>query len=322
MTHWIRGRSLPVRVLLYAALAILAFALAAGAGVMATMALRGNLVGLLEGEEPSADRKVPAPDPVLVGAGDIATCGHRGDEATAELLANTRGTVFTLGDNAYPAGSIADFNDCYGPSWGTNKYRTKPSVGNNEYHTPGASGYFVYFGTKAGDSEKGYYSYDLGEWHIVVLNSTCSEIGCEAGSAQERWLEADLAAHPNRCTLAYWHQPRFSSKGEAPFVGPFWEALYEAGAEVILNGHTHAYERFAPQRPDGTRDEERGIREFVVGTGGSPLGSFVNVKPNSQIRNASTHGVLKLTLHPGSYEWKFVPVAGKTFTDSGTESCH
>ena len=310
------GRSLTVRVLVYAGLATLAFALAAGVGV---------IVGLLDRQEPPPDdeRVQAAPrDPVLVGAGDIATCKRRADEATAELLANIGGTVFTTGDNAYPDGSTTDFADCYGPSWGRSNDRTKPAVGDNEYNTPGASGYFGYFGARAGDPEKGYYSYDKGSWHIVVLNSNCQQVGCEAGSAQERWLKADLAAHPSKCTLAYWHQPRFSSKGESPAVGPFWEALYEAGAEVVVNGHAHNYERFAPQRPDGTRDDARGIREFVVGTGGSPLASFGAIKPDSQVRNASTHGVLRLTLHPGSYDWKFVPVAGKTFTDSGTEACH
>ena len=262
-------------------------------------------------------------DPVLVGAGDIASCASSGDEATARLLDNIGGTVFTTGDNAYLDGAYPQFRDCYKPSWGRFKDRTKPSVGNHEYDTPGAAGYFNYFGTRAGDPAKGYYSYDRGSWHIVVLNSNCSEVSCAEGSAQERWLEADLAANADHeCTLAYFHAPRFSSSGNNRNVTPFWDDLYAAGAEVVLNGHAHNYERFAPQRPDGTLDDTRGIREFVVGTGGVGLHPFGTVKPNSQVRNASTYGVLKLRLHPGSYDWKFVPVAGKTFTDSGTKSCH
>ena len=261
-------------------------------------------------------------DPVLVGAGDIASCASSGDEATARLLDNIGGTVFTTGDTAYPDGTYAQFRDCYKPSWGLHKDRTKPSVGNHEYDTPDAAGYFDYFGARAGDPAKGYYSYDRGGWHIVVLNSNCWEVPCAEGSAQQRWLEADLAANPSRCTLAYFHHPRFSSSGNNRNVTPFWKALYEAGAEVVLNGHTHNYERFAPQRPDGTLDRERGIREFVVGTGGVSHNPFGTVKPNSQVRNSAAYGVLKLTLHPGSYDWKFVSVAGKTFTDSGTKSCH
>jgi acid phosphatase type 7 len=272
---------------------------------------------------PSIGEKARAAgDPVLVGAGDIATCEQQGDEATAKLLANISGTVFTLGDNVYPNGTAAEFANCYGPSWGTFKDRTRPSVGNHDYNTAGATGYFGYFGARAGDPSKGYYSYNRGSWHIVVLNSACPRVSCAAGSTQERWLKANLAATPSKCTLAYWHHPRFSSSTNNSSVAPFWRDLYEAGAEVVLSGHAHSYERFAPQRPDGTLDPERGIREFVVGTGGVALGSFNTVKPNSQERNASTHGVLKLTLHAGSYEWNFVPVAGKTFTDSGTKACH
>jgi acid phosphatase type 7 len=266
-----------------------------------------------------------AADPVLVGAGDIASCTGSGDEATAALLANTRGTVVTLGDNAYPDGTAAQFRDCYGPSWGLHKARTKPAAGNHEYHTEGAAGYFGYFGAAAGDPDKGYYSYDKGRWHIVVLNSNCSEVGgCTAGSPQGRWLKHDLVANAKRCTLAYWHAPRFSSSryGNNAFVKPFWKALYKAGAEVVLNGHAHHYERFAPQRPDGTLARKRGIREFVVGTGGVNHYPFEAVKPNSRIRDADAFGVLRLTLHRGSYDWKFKPVAGKTFTDSGTNNCH
>ncbi len=265
-------------------------------------------------------------DPVLVGAGDIARCSSSGDEATAKLLDSVSGTVFTTGDNAYESGTAAEFNDCYDPSWGRHKARTKPSPGNHEYYTAGASGYFGYFGAAAGDPTKGYYSYDLGEWHVVALNSMCENVGgCGPTSPMLTWLENDLASNPKACTLAYFHHPLFSSgsvHGNHTKMRAIWDVLYSEDAEVVLNGHEHSYERFAPQRPDGTRDQERGIREFVVGTGGGGLYPFGSVKANSQVRNASTYGVLKLTLGASSYKWKFVPEAGKTFTDSGTTACH
>lgn len=265
--------------------------------------------------------------PVFVGAGDISFCDNDRDEATAKLLDNIAGTVFTVGDNAYPSGTHADFRDCYGPTWGRHKDRTRPTAGNHEYKTSGASGYFSYFGAAASPQQpnctsncKGYYSYNLGEWHIIALNS---EIAMSAGSAQEKWLRADLAANPRTCTLAYWHKPRFSSgkHGSISATQPLWQALYEYGADVVLNGHDHLYERFTPQTPGGKADSVRGIRQFIVGTGGADLYSFSSVKANSQVRNNNTWGVLKLTLHPSSYEWEFVPVAGKTFRDSGSANC-
>jgi hypothetical protein len=263
-------------------------------------------------------------DPVLVGAGDIAGCSTAGDEATANLLDGIPGTVFTLGDNVYDSGTDAEFANCYEPSWGRHEARTKPSVGNHEYLTAGASGYFNYFGPTAGEPGKGYYSYDLGGWHMIVLNSNCSKVTCAAGSPQEQWLRADLAAHPNSCTLAYFHHPLYSSgeHGNQTQVRPFWRALYEANADAVLSGHDHTYERFAPQDPFGVADPRRGIREFVVGTGGKNHYAFTTVQPNSEVRNATTHGVLKLTLHPTGYDWQFVPVAGQTFTDSGSATCH
>ena len=266
-----------------------------------------------------------AGDPVLVGAGDIADCSGSGDEATAKLLGDISGTVYTTGDNAYESGTASEFSDCYDPTWGRYKDRTRPSVGNHEYHTVDASGYFDYFGPAAGDPKKGYYSYDLGGWHIVSLNSMCEHVGgCGATSPMVRWLKQDLASHPKPCTLAYWHHPLFSSgsHGNVPKMKPSWDALYAADAEVVLNGHDHDYERFAPQSPSGAADGARGIREFVVGTGGRELRPFGTVRAHSEIRNAETFGVLKLSLHPNSYEWSFVPVAGKTFTDSGSGQCH
>ena len=266
-----------------------------------------------------------AGDPVLVGAGDIADCGGRGDEATARVLDGIGGTVFTLGDNAYENGTSAEFRDCYAPSWGRHKTRTRPAPGNHDYNTPGADGYFDFFGRRAGAPGRGYYSYDRGAWHVVVLNSNCGEVRCTIGSRQERWLRADLAANESACTLALSHHPRFSSgmHGEQTSVLPLWEALYDAGAEVVLSGHDHDYERFAPQSPAGVLDPSRGIRQFVVGTGGRELRPFRAIRePNSQAGSSDTFGVLKLTLHPAGYSWKFVPVAGSAFTDTGTARCH
>jgi acid phosphatase type 7 len=268
----------------------------------------------------------PISDPVLVGAGDIADCASSGDEATAKLLADVSGTVYTLGDNAYESGAPSEFSECYEPTWGRHKARTRPSVGNHEYLTQEASGYFDYFGEAAGDPNKGYYSYNLGGWHVVVLNSQCWQVlRCDPYSPMIDWLEQDLASSPLPCTLAYWHNPLFSSgyHGNNPSMKPAWEALYAADAEVVLSGHDHDYERFAPQSPSGAADDGRGIRQFVVGTGGRELRPFrTTIEANSEVRNANTFGVLKLTLHPSSYEWKFVPVAGESFTDSGTSDCH
>jgi hypothetical protein len=263
----------------------------------------------------------PATDFVLVGAGDIASCDGNGDEATASLLENIPGTVFTTGDNAYPNGTYDEFINCYDPGWGRFKDRTFPSAGNHDYATGAAEGYFRYFGAAAGNAGQGFYSYELGDWHIIVLNSNLS---VASGSAQEQWLRADLAAHPAACTLAYWHHPLFSSgslHGSNAEMKPLWQALYEYGADVVLNGHEHNYERFEPQNPDGVFEPGRGIRQFVVGTGGMVRYAFGPPIANSAVRNSDTFGVLKLTLHSGSYSWEFIPEAGEAFTDSGTASC-
>lgn len=265
----------------------------------------------------------PPPPPTgvtLVGAGDIADCNVTQDEATAKLLDGIAGTVFLLGDNAYENGSAADYANCYEPTWGRHKSRTRPVPGNHEYQTSGASGYFGYFGAAAAGSG-GYYSYDLGDWHIVVLNSN---IARDANSAQIAWLRQDLTASARTCTLAYWHHPRFSSgeHGNDVSMQPFWDELYAARAELVLVGHDHNYERFAPQTPSGASDPVNGIRQFVVGTGGRSLRGLGTLKANSELFRSDTHGVLKLTLGTGSYAWAFVPIAGKTFTDSGTGSCH
>jgi hypothetical protein len=263
---------------------------------------------------------------ILVGAGDIADCKDlSGAEATAKLLDQIPGTVMAVGDLAYPDGSKGNFA-CYDRTWGRAKSRTRPAPGNHEFHSAGASPYFDYFGAAAGNPKTGYYSYELGTWHIIVLNSECKDAGgCEPGSPQEKWLRSDLAAHPAACTLAYWHKPLFSSggtHGNDLTVKPLFQALYDANAEVVVAGHDHDYERFAPQAPDGTADAKRGIREFVVGTGGKNHRPFSEPKPNSEVREATGFGVLKLTLKPGSYDWQFIPEAGKSFTDSGTGACH
>ncbi|HEX6685614.1 MAG TPA: metallophosphoesterase [Candidatus Limnocylindrales bacterium] len=260
-------------------------------------------------------------DPVLVGAGDIANSGSA-DSATANLLDGIPGTIFTAGDNAYPDGSASNFTTYYEPTWGRHKARTRPSPGNHDYVTAGASAYYNYFGVNAGPSGRGYYSYDLGNWHIVSLNS---EVSMATGSAQEQWLRQDLAASTKPCTLAYWHRPRFTSGSlHAPSTatGPLVQALYEFNAEVIVTGHNHHYERFAPMNPGGTLDNTRGIRHFVAGMAGAGFYTFGTIQPNSQARNNDTNGVLKFTLHSDGYTWQFVPVAGKTYTDSGTTACH
>jgi acid phosphatase type 7 len=270
----------------------------------------------------------PTPDPVLVGAGDIADCGTGvDDDATANILDGLpAATVMTLGDNAYPDGTPAEFQ-CYHETWGRHKARTRPSVGGHEYATPGASGYFDYFGAAAGNRGEGWYSYDLGEWHVIVLNTWCAEFSstCGPGTPQYAWLLADLAAHQTACTIAYWHIGLFSSgkvHGSNARVRPLWEALYEYGVEAVVNGNEHVYERFLPQTPSGVLDPSYGITQFTVGVGGYMFYDFAQILPNSAARNNTAFGVLKLTLHPGSYDWEFLPIAGRTYTDSGTASCH
>jgi acid phosphatase type 7 len=264
---------------------------------------------------------------ILVGAADVASCENlSGPEATAKLLDSIPGTVFVAGDLAYPNGTAAEYANCYHPTWGRHKPRTRPAPGNDDYHSANAEPYFTYFGSAAGDPRKGYYSYDLGAWHVVVVNSNCSEVGgCQEGSPQETWLRRDLALHPVGCTLAYWHSPLFSSgaiHGSDPTMRPIWRALYSAGAAVVINGHDHDYERFAPQDPDGVADPVRGIREFVVGTGGRGLRLFGKPIANSELRDNTAFGVLKLTLYRKSYSWEFIAETGKTFADSGSGECH
>lgn len=263
-------------------------------------------------------------DPVLVGAGDIGDCDARGDEATADLLDDIEGTVFTAGDNAYQVGSLEEFRACYDPTWGRHRDRTRPAAGNHDWGTRDAAGYREYFGERATPDGDTWYAYDLGTWHIIVLDSDCDAVGgCGPDSDQGRWLAADLAASNATCTMAIWHHPRFSSgeHGNDTSVAPFWRALYGAGVDVVVNGHDHDYERFAPQDPDGNEDRTRGIRQFVVGTGGTPLRDFRETAPNSELRASLTHGVIKFTLKAGSYDWAFVPTS-TDFADAGSGPCH
>jgi acid phosphatase type 7 len=262
---------------------------------------------------------------VFVGAGDIATASMAA-EATARVVddvvrtARFPVTVFTAGDNAYPDGAAADFAKYYHPAWGRHLARTRPAPGNHEYKSAGAAPYFEYFGANAGPAGRGYYGFALGDWKIIALNSS---VPADAESAQMRWLRAELQSDPRPCTLAYWHHSRFSSgaaHGSIRRVGALFDALYEAGADVVITAHDHIYERFATQDPDGQADPD-GIRVFVVGTGGGEAQGIGVIKPNSEVRDGAARGVLKLTLNAADYAWEFLPVEGGTFRDSGSGSC-
>jgi hypothetical protein len=296
------------------------------AGTYTAVAEQSDAAGNVGRSAPSTFTVVAGGDPAVLAAGDIAACDTFGDEATAALLDRLAGTVLTVGDHVYEDATAADFANCYDPTWGRHKARTRPALGDHEYRTAGALPYFDYFGAAAGDPAKGYQSYDIGTWHVVALNEVCSEVGgCGAGSPQEQWLRADLAAHPSTCTLAILHKPRFSSgaiHGGSTAYQPFWQALYDFGAELVLSGDDHVYERFAPQTPAGSADPLSGIRQITVGTGGRSHYDFAAIQPNSEVRNNDAFGVLEVILHPTGYDWRFVPEAGRTFTDSGTSACH
>jgi 3',5'-cyclic AMP phosphodiesterase CpdA len=270
------------------------------------------------GKEVGPSPPPPSQPQILVGAGDIAVCGSAGTEATAALLDRIEGTVFTAGDNAYFQGSAENFRQCYDPTWGRHKSRTRPAPGNHEYENPGASAYFAYFGSNAGPPGRGYYSFNVGSWHIVSLNSN---VPAAEGSAQMLWLRDDLAANPSPCLAAIWHHPVFSSgqNGPSPLMRDVWRALRQANAEVILAGHDHMYERFGRMDEIGRAIPE-GVRQFTVGTGGAPLTAATHVSPNSEVR-ASVHGVLKLTLSHDSFNWEFISVPPASFSDSGSEAC-
>jgi hypothetical protein len=308
--------------------------------ILVTASLTGiGLAALANGSGSAVTTPIHAPGALLAAAGDIAcdpkdprfaqgsgtarACQARG---TAELLPG-RGlrAVLALGDIQYGSGGIADYQASYAPSWGRAKAITHPVLGDGDYHNQNAAAYFRYFGAAAGASNKGYYSFDVGSWHVIVLNTNCSRVGgCQAGSPQERWLKADLAKNAAKCTLAAWHLPRFGSNAVRvdDTSLPFWRDLYAAGAELILNGNNHFYERFAPQDPGGKADPARGLREFIVGTGGRSHEPLEAPAANSEVRNDQTFGFLELTLRPDGYDWQFVAEPGSTFTDSGSGTCH
>jgi hypothetical protein len=281
---------------------------------------------------PDGKSKSQTTDVVLIGAGDIADgfgFNLSGAFATAALLdANPTAIVFADGDHAYGHATDNDFARSYDPTWGRAKLRTIPVIGRHDYDSLNAAGYFNYFGPSAGDPTKGYYSIDLGAWHIVALNSLCVYVsgGCGVGSPEETWLANDLASHTQACTLALFHEPLYTSSSQVTpntAVRPLWQDLYNHNVDLIVNGHAHNYERFAPQDANGNLDTARGIIEVVAGTGGEGHYSFNSTAaPNSLVRNSDTFGVFQLTLHQSSFDWKFIPVAGMTFTDSGTQACH
>jgi hypothetical protein len=290
-------------------------------------------------------------DPVVAAAGDIACKSNTvlpaecHQQATSNILVNNPfDAVLALGDIQYECGELANFQAFYDKSWGRVKAKTRPVPGNHEYQTSGclsgttagAGGYFNYFGDAATPLQpgcrvrcRGYYSFNLGAWHLIALNSNCGKAGgCGAGSPQETWLRADLGATAQSCILAYWHHPRYASKGGASTaVQPLWAALYDAGADLVLTGHSHNYERFARlgRGTAGTVEptlDPNGMRQIVVGTGGRSHHGFGTIRTGSEVRNKTAFGVLKVGLHAGSYDWQFLPEAGQTFTDAGSNTCH
>lgn len=267
----------------------------------------------------SVSRPLTETSGVIVGAGDIGYCGTGGAEATARLLDRVSGTVFTAGDNAYMSGSREEYQNCYDPSWGRHRARTRPTPGNHEY-TNGPAPYFEYFGGSAGSGAAGYYSYTVASWTILALNS---EIPSGPGSPQSEWVRNELSTQRSACTAVIWHRPLFSSgrNGDNPDMRDLWRTLYEFNVDLVINAHDHTYERFAPQDPNGRFDPVHGIRQFIVGTGGAPLYQFANVRANSEVR-AAAWGVATFTLIGGGYQWEFLPVDGETFRDSGSASCH
>jgi len=270
---------------------------------------------------PSPQIIIPAavePPATLVGAGDIGLCNGP-SEATAHLLDGIAGTIFTVGDNAYPNGTAENFARCYDATWGRHRARTNPAPGNHEYETNGAAAYFAYFGASAGPAGLGYYSYDVGAWHVLSLNSN---VPAGPASAQYEWVRNDLASRSRACTMAYWHHPVFSSgpNGNVNTMRDLWRLLDQAEVDVVVSAHDHVYERFAPQDADG-RFDPRGMREFVAGTGGGALYQQRTVQPNSEVRDNHTWGVLKFTLRSSGYDWEFVPIDVQSFRDAGSAEC-
>jgi acid phosphatase type 7 len=277
----------------------------------------------------SAEVAIAGSSVVLIGAGNIGDCGSQNDNRTAALIEQVPGAaVFTLGDNAFENGTTSDYVNCYGGSWGSFKERTRPTLGNHDYQTGNADGAFAYFGSALGERGKGWYSYDVGQWHVIVLNDNTPHVRFGPDSEQAQWLATDLSANPKRCTIAMWHVPLFQSSndpgsrsnGERKSI---WDVLYAAGVDIVLNAQPHHYERLRPMRPNGAADDDNGIRAFIVGTGGGEGTALptVAIHPNSEVRGAA-FGVLKLTLKQNRYDWTFLPIEGSSFSDSGSGSCH
>ena len=287
--------------------------------VLAVSAARCGSSPISPGSPPVTPPGPTAPA-VLVGAGDIGLCGSAAVAATAALIDNVPGIVFTTGDNAYPNGTAADFRNCYAPHWGRHRARTRPVPGNHEYHTPGAADYFAYFEDNAGPPGTGYYMYYAGPWRVFALNS---EIPIGPGSSQLQWLRSELSRVATPCTMAYWHKPLFTSGPNGPNreIRELWRLLHEFNVDLIVTGHDHLYERFAPQDADGRADASRGIRQITVGTGGGGLYTPITSAANTEAIGIG-HGVLQLTLAEGLYQWRFLPIPGNTFIDSGMAQCH
>jgi hypothetical protein len=296
-------------------------ALLAAVAVFVSQPCRDNELADNPAPAPSVTAKDRSADPVLVGAGDIASCTSSGDEQTARLLDEIPGAVFTVGDNAYPSRRMGNPFHCYDASWGRHRSRTRPVPGNHEYEGGYTDAYFDYFGSAAGERGKGYYSYDLGAWHIIALNTM---IDASPSSSQGKWLSRDLSGNKRFCTLAYFHHPRFSSGPHHTSARAIdlWNTLARAGVDVVISGHDHIYERFAPMNANGKVDQNAGTREFVVGTGGVSHYSIERIAGNSEVRNNTTYGVIRFSLQSRSYEWQFVPVRGGRFSDNGAGRCH
>jgi acid phosphatase type 7 len=292
----------------------------AAAGVVVVVAGISRCGGSPSSPGPIIDPAPNAPQAVLAGAGDIGVCGSPAVAATSLLLDRIQGIVFTTGDHAYPSGSAADFRDCYDPHWGRHRARTRPTPGNHDYQTAGGAEYYSYFAGNAGPPGVGYYRYSAGPWVVISLNS---EVPVGPGSAQLQWLRAELASGTSPCAMAYWHRPLFTSGPNGPNLElrEIWRTLYEFGIDLVVTGHDHLYERFAPQDPDGRLDRARGIRQITVGTGGAALYTPITSAANTEAIGLS-HGILMLTLSSGSYRWEFLPVPGSSFTDSGIGQCH
>ena len=319
------GRAAPALAALLLGAVVLAALLLGVSGVDPGTGPRVGVPSASRGSPPPTLGATTAGEVVLVGAGDIGRCDSEHDEATARLVERIGGTVFTVGDNAYERGTEDEFERCYGPSWGRFRHRTRPTPGNHDYGSRDAEPYFAYFGPAAGSVGEGWYAYDLGPWRVYALNSNCGQIGgCGPGSPQLAWLERDLRANPRRCIAAYWHHPRFTTgrRGNDEAMASVWRVLHGAGAELVVAGHEHVYERFAPRGPDGEPDPERGIRQFVVGTGGASPHGFGRAHPTLEVRESGTFGVLELRLEADGYRWQFHPTEGGSFKDSGSGRCH